>query len=211
MGRETQAEVDGVMREAVHRLRARPELLTYVPPSSPSTRGDSTRLTRTPHSEALSTLSHTRQATLLSAFTTALTRGGPGGLPRPIELHAHDPLRYVGDMLAWVHQAIAAEREFLEGLFGVRAEARRRMVGAVRTRGGSEEEDWIAELMDAAVGGLCTPLKVSAFGMFIRRSLRLTACYRFAYNRQYARKRAASCRTRLRIFFSSTWLRCSVL
>lgn len=30
MGRETQAEVDGVMREAVHRLRARPELLTYV-------------------------------------------------------------------------------------------------------------------------------------------------------------------------------------
>ena len=44
----------------------------------------------------------------------ALTRGGPQGLPRPIELHAHDPLRYVGDMLAWVHQAIAAEREFLE-------------------------------------------------------------------------------------------------
>ena len=47
----------------------------------------------------------------------ALTRGGPGGRPRPIELHAHDPLRYVGDMLAWVHQAIAAEHEFLESLF----------------------------------------------------------------------------------------------
>ncbi|KAF7799585.1 hypothetical protein EIP86_010822 [Pleurotus ostreatoroseus] len=138
MGRETQAEVDSVMREAVRRLRARPELLT----------------------DALTTLSQTRQATLLSAFTTALTRGGPGGLPRPIELHAHDPLRYAGDMLAWVHQAIAAEREFLEGLFGVRAEARGRMVGAVRTRGGSEEEDWIAELMDVAVGGLCTPLKI---------------------------------------------------
>ncbi|CAL5429320.1 unnamed protein product [Camellia sinensis] len=28
-------------------------------------------------------------------FITALTRGGPGGLPRPIEVHAHDPLHYV--------------------------------------------------------------------------------------------------------------------
>ena len=30
---------------------------------------------------------------------------------RPIELHSHDPLRYLGDMLAWVHQACASERE----------------------------------------------------------------------------------------------------
>lgn len=52
----------------------------------------------------------------------ALTRGGPGGTPRPIELHAHDPLRYVGDMLAWLHQAVAGEREFLEALFDYRGE-----------------------------------------------------------------------------------------
>ena len=103
-------------------------------------------------------LSQTRQATLLSSFTVALTRGGPGGLPRPIELHAHDPLRYVGDMLAWVHQAIAAEREFLEGLFGVRGA--RRMVGAVREFRASEEEGWMGDMMDGAVRGLCGPLKV---------------------------------------------------
>ena len=103
-------------------------------------------------------LSQTRQATLLTAFMDALTRGGPGGLPRPIELHAHDPLRYVGDMLAWVHQAIAAEREFLESLFGVRDA--RRMVGAARSFGESEEESWVAELTDGAVRGLCGPLKV---------------------------------------------------
>ena len=126
------------------------------------------------HSEALTTLSTTRSTTLLHLFTTALTRG----VPRPIELHAHDPLRYVGDMLAWVHQAIAAERELLEGLFGVRAEGRGRMVGEVRRvrrregdgvetmeqregrEEGEEEEEWMAELMDAAVGGLCAPLKV---------------------------------------------------
>ena len=29
----------------------------------------------------------------------------------------HDPLRYVSDMLAWVHQALASERELLASLF----------------------------------------------------------------------------------------------
>ncbi|KAI0077115.1 oligomeric complex COG6 [Panus rudis PR-1116 ss-1] len=136
MGREALLEVSPVMRESVKRLKQRPELLT----------------------EALSYLSQTRQTALLTSFTDALTRGGPGGLPRPIELHAHDPLRYVGDMLAWVHQAIAAEREFLEGLFGVGGNSRR-MVGAVRTFEKSEEEEWMGELMDASVGKLCLPLK----------------------------------------------------
>ncbi|TBU50315.1 oligomeric complex COG6 [Dichomitus squalens] len=137
MGKDaTSLDVPPALREAVRRLRQRPELLQ----------------------EALQYLSQTRQATLLSAFMDALTRGGPGGLPRPIELHAHDPLRYVGDMLAWVHQAIAAERELLESLFGVRGD--RRMVGAPREFSESEEEGWMGEMMDGAVKGLCGPLKV---------------------------------------------------
>jgi hypothetical protein len=37
---------------------------------------------------------------------------------RPIEVHSHDPLRYLGDMLAWVHQSIATEKEIAVGLFG---------------------------------------------------------------------------------------------
>ncbi|KAF9555817.1 COG6-domain-containing protein [Agrocybe pediades] len=107
----------------------------------------------------LAVLSETRQITLLSSFITALTRGGPSGYPRPIELHAHDPLRYVGDMLAWVHQAIAAEREFMEGLFGMKNDGR--MVGSVRRFDSKvEEEEWIRELMDLAVAKLCVPLKM---------------------------------------------------
>jgi len=110
-------------------------------------------------SEALTSLSEIRQTTLLSSFIIALTRGGPSGLPRPIELHAHDPIRYVGDMLAWVHQSIAAEQEFLESLFDLRAA--HRMVGSVRKFGsGGEEEEWIQELLDLAIGKLCVPLKV---------------------------------------------------
>ncbi|CAL1705507.1 unnamed protein product [Somion occarium] len=136
MGRDAQSEVGPVMQEAVKRLQQRPEVLT----------------------EALSILSQTRQATLLTGFMDALTRGGPGDLPRPIELHAHDPLRYVGDMLAWVHQAIAAEREFLESLFGIKGDMR--MVGSVRTFRKSDEEEWMSELMDAAVGKLSSSLKL---------------------------------------------------
>ncbi|KAG2052769.1 oligomeric complex COG6 [Suillus hirtellus] len=142
MGRDAQLEVDSTMQQAIFRLSQRPELL----------------------SEALTFLTQTRQTGLLSAFLDALTRGGPSGLPRPIELHAHDPIRYVGDMLAWVHQAIAAECEFLESLFGLGGQnddgRARRMVGAVRTFKGSEEEGWVKELLNSAVTKLCVPLKV---------------------------------------------------
>ncbi|KAF8431614.1 oligomeric Golgi complex subunit 6 [Boletus edulis BED1] len=116
IGMESQLEVTSVMREAIRRLSERPELL----------------------SDTLTFLAEARQSTLLALFLDALTRGGSSGLPRPIELHAHDPIRYVGDMLAWVHQAIAAECECLESLFGLSGQAR--MVGAVRTFNGSDEE-----------------------------------------------------------------------
>jgi len=29
-----------------------------------------------------------------------------------MEIHAHDPVKFVSDMLAWVHQAVASEKEF---------------------------------------------------------------------------------------------------
>uniref|UniRef100_A0A0K2UCR5 Conserved oligomeric Golgi complex subunit 6 n=2 Tax=Lepeophtheirus salmonis TaxID=72036 RepID=A0A0K2UCR5_LEPSM len=57
-----------------------------------------------------------RKSFLVQSFIDALTIGGPGGTPRPIELHAHDPLRYVGDMLAWLHQAAPTENENVRGL-----------------------------------------------------------------------------------------------
>ena len=155
IGRDFQLEVSTGLREAVARLRKRPELLTLVYTHISTF----INLQTSTYSEALTFLSETRQATVLSSFITALTRGGPSGYPRPIELHAHDPLRYVGDMLAWVHQSIAAEREFLESLFGLKSDGR--MVGSIRKFDSKdEEEDWICELMDLAVGKLCLPLKV---------------------------------------------------
>ncbi|XP_063674127.1 conserved oligomeric Golgi complex subunit 6-like [Bolinopsis microptera] len=61
----------------------------------------------------LSELAKVRRAVLLRMFINSLTRGGPGGTPKPIELSSHDPIRYGGDMLAWLHQTIASERDLL--------------------------------------------------------------------------------------------------
>lgn len=54
---------------------------------------------------------------------------------------------------------MAGEREFLDGLFGIKGE--RRMVGSVREPKSGEEESWIRVLMDEDLEKLCTPLKVS--------------------------------------------------
>ncbi|OWZ20474.1 Conserved oligomeric Golgi complex subunit [Phytophthora megakarya] len=62
-------------------------------------------------------LTASRRCLIVRRFIMALTVGGPNGIPRPIEMHAHDPVRYCGDMLAWVHQAIATESEFFRVLF----------------------------------------------------------------------------------------------
>ncbi|GAA5821598.1 hypothetical protein JCM3770_005309 [Rhodotorula araucariae] len=146
-------EVSATVREAVARLKARPELL----------------------SEVLSVLGTTRSTSILNLFLDALTRGGPNGLPRPIELHAHDPIRYIGDMLAWLHQAMAGEREFLESLFGTKEDEKAlRRVGEVhalsrhrRVKTGLEgvetarsDRDRVKKLLDKDFEGCGRPLKV---------------------------------------------------
>jgi len=75
-----------------------------------------------------------RRGTTVQGFIDALTRGGGGARNhgggssvshqqgsrhhRPIELHAHDPVRYTGDILAWLHQAVASEKENILQLLG---------------------------------------------------------------------------------------------
>ena len=137
------------------RIRTAPPFASRAPRVRGALSQVPTLLTHTnPPSETLTVLAQTRQAATLSSFMAALTTGSAHG--RPIELHAHDALRYIGDMLAWVHQAIAAEREFLETLLGIDAGAR--MPGAVRAPAHAADE-WLGELLDAAVAGLCGPLR----------------------------------------------------
>ncbi|KAI8956748.1 oligomeric Golgi complex subunit 6 [Daldinia sp. FL1419] len=62
-----------------------------------------------------------REQILSDSFYLALTGTSASGVKdnsvKPIELVAHDPLRYAGDMLAWTHSAAVSEREALEILF----------------------------------------------------------------------------------------------
>ncbi|KAK4185275.1 oligomeric complex COG6-domain-containing protein [Podospora australis] len=82
-----------------------------------------------------------REHVLSDSFYTALTGTTASGTEdtsvKPIELVAHDTLRYVGDMLAWVHSAAVGEREALEGLFIGEAEE---IAKGIQT--GRENEFW---------------------------------------------------------------------
>nr|ATB19491.1 putative COG7 [Callitropsis nootkatensis] len=109
-------------------------------------------------------VANTRHNALFRRFISALTRGGPGGMPRPIEVHAHDPLRYVGDMLGWLHQALASERELILALFSPDATVN---IGPTARRFSREvdgiyvkPETDMSFILDRIFEGVCRPFKV---------------------------------------------------
>ncbi|KAJ8658658.1 hypothetical protein O0I10_005698 [Lichtheimia ornata] len=134
-------DVSMLMTKALHALRYRPVLFQTI----------------------LDELAVARREAVARAFMNALTRGGPGGTPRPIELQAHDSLRYIGDMLAWIHQACASEKEMLESLFQKSATSRNQEPEDESTEDQSQSiihiDDAINDLMDYAMEGTCRPLK----------------------------------------------------
>ncbi|KAF2308972.1 hypothetical protein GH714_026415 [Hevea brasiliensis] len=105
-----------------------------------------------------------RHNALFRRFISALTRGGPGGLPRPIEVHAHDPLRYVGDMLGWLHQALASERELVLVLLDPDAvvdagSSANRLPKNLENGTGKTQSD-LTFVLDRIFEGVCRPFKV---------------------------------------------------
>ncbi|KAG5950117.1 hypothetical protein E4U53_005469 [Claviceps sorghi] len=70
--------------------------------------------------------SQVRERVLSESFHVALTGTYPSGAVddsiKPIDLIAHDTMRYVGDMLAWIHAAAVSEREAMEVLFVTESE-----------------------------------------------------------------------------------------
>lgn len=93
----------------------------------------------------------------------ALVVGGPppSYLPRPIELYAHDAVRYVSDMLAWIHQAIASERELVTSLFAQLAiPATTSLVVTGRSVEQPVLDTLIHRMLDRSLAGCCRPLRV---------------------------------------------------
>ncbi|ELU12375.1 hypothetical protein CAPTEDRAFT_181210, partial [Capitella teleta] len=87
-----------------------------------------------------------RRTAIVRSFIDALTRGGPGGTPRPIELHSHDPLRYSGDILAWLHQSAASEKEHIQAL--------------LKHCAATSADENIHDVLSHITDGVCRPLKV---------------------------------------------------
>ncbi|KAL7187876.1 hypothetical protein ACSBR1_037848 [Camellia fascicularis] len=143
LGDTDNPEVSELLRTAVRCLKERPVLFKYC-------------------AEEVANMRHNA---LFRRFISALTRGGPGGMPRPIEVHAHDPLRYVGDMLGWLHQALASERELVLALLDPDAvvdtgpTARRFSSKGLESDIGKNETD-LTFVLDRIFEGVCRPFKV---------------------------------------------------
>ena len=93
-------EMSKKLRQALKELKERPILFQYC----------------------VDEYSIARRMALVRCFIDALTREGSSG--RPIELHSHDPVRYCGDMLGWLHQAIATENDHISSLLGEQGDER---------------------------------------------------------------------------------------
>lgn len=74
-----------------------------------------------------------------SALTGASTDPDKDPTMKPIEFHAHDTLRYTGDILAWAHSATVSERESLESLFISEGDEMAKGI-----RAGRQSEPWSA-------------------------------------------------------------------
>lgn len=134
-------EVSELLKTAVRCLKERPVLFKYC-------------------AEEVANMRHNA---LFRRFISALTRGGPGGMPRPIEVHAHDPLRYVGDMLGWLHQALASERELVLALLDPDAldtgSTANPFSKNLESDSGKIEAD-LTFVLDRIFEGVCRPFKV---------------------------------------------------
>ncbi|KAK8496862.1 hypothetical protein V6N13_122671 [Hibiscus sabdariffa] len=143
LGDTDNPEVNELMKTAVRCLKERPVLFKYC-------------------AEEVANMRHNA---LFRRFISALTRGGPGGMPRPIEVHAHDPLRYVGDMLGWLHQALASERELVlalldpDALIETGSAANPFLSKNVENDFGNIEAD-LTFVLDRIFEGVCRPFKV---------------------------------------------------
>lgn len=131
-------EIDPTTRKAIRILAERPTLFK----------------------KCLDTFSEMRRKLILKDFMTALTSGDGS---RPIDVQAHDPLRYLGDILAWTHQAVAGEKEILAMFFGVAANVREKSAlepGNERWLGDEIILLAIDELLEKDLEGTYRPIQV---------------------------------------------------
>ncbi|WBW72243.1 Golgi transport complex peripheral subunit Cog6 [Schizosaccharomyces osmophilus] len=108
-------------------------------------------------SRTINLIIQVRQQNLHSAYVTALTRGDALSSSKPIELSAPDTMRFIGDLLAWIHQTIVNEKELIDSIFA----ARRQQVNSHPVPPWdipSTVQEQTNNLLDGSLYGICRPL-----------------------------------------------------
>ena len=103
-----------------------------------------------------------RHKVVLQDFMEALTQGETALAARAIDVQAHDPMRYLGDILAWTHQAVAGESEILTLIFGVAANSRESELepGSERWLEDGTILSALDDLIEKDLEGTCRPIRV---------------------------------------------------
>jgi hypothetical protein len=103
-----------------------------------------------------------RRKVVLQDFMEALTQGENALSARAIDIQAHDPLRYLGDILAWTHQAVAGEKEILNLIFGVAANSRQSQLepGSERWLEDGTILSALEDLIERDLEGTVRPIRV---------------------------------------------------
>jgi len=116
-----------------------------------------------------------RRQLLVQAFHVALSQGDPANGVRPIEAHAYDPLRYCGDMLAWIHEHAVKEKDILAPcLVGTGLTPRR-----ISTIDDNLRLRSLESIMDFVLEGLVHPFKVRVEGVLRARNGQSSAIISF--------------------------------
>ena len=133
-------EVDPIARRAIRTLSERPALFQ----------------------KCLDAFSEMRRKVVLRDFMEALTQGENTLSARAIDIQAHDPLRYLGDILAWTHQAVASEKEILTLIFGVAAHSKTSQMepGSERWLEDGTILSALDDLIETDLEGTCRPIQV---------------------------------------------------
>jgi len=97
----------------------------------------------------------------------ALTQG-ENASARAIDVAAHDPLRYLSDILAWTHQAVAGEKEILTLIFGVAANSKQSQLEPGNERWLEDRTilSALEDLMEKDLEGTCRPIRVLPLSPF---------------------------------------------
>ncbi|CAG0886915.1 unnamed protein product [Darwinula stevensoni] len=105
-----------------------------------------------------------QRSDIVRNFIDTLTSGGGEGIGnlRPIEMHAHDPPRYVGGMLAWLHQAVPSEKEALEILLSQCQQIDKE----------KEVSKWLSKICE----GVCRPLSSRVEQVILSEPGPVTSC-----------------------------------